>query len=691
MKPLQVLPWGVHSRLALGAYQHGPKPVALAQEAIELWRKPLHQLLRTQEHPETEGMPEGVQLAYMPRPLPSLSGTLPFSGIRKRLAAQRQQEKKDEQEKRAAEKEGKAREQQAREQQKRQASEVRQVQAQRGGLPVLLRKAADLRRILRANQPHEAAHRKALDQARKPLGGASAQGLNADAYISSIKGSALREDETVPGERASAEAAQRALESIKALSLKVQDGDSGIGEAGRDAGVDTAELWQNVKQALGSGLDSGVTANANPLIKQLTQEIREQGWQPHHDDMLYALTQERLSLKSGGDDKAELDYYKKQLLAALENERHAHDAREEFEKSGKTKTRVNEMTDGDWQEDSFAEPDNNFQPYLKQGIGYQEEVACLMVHDNDPGGAGQCQCCGMFVPSHLDDHVDSLTGNTVRLCPMCNATEHLDWAGLHQSGRMVWAPGIPQAFFTQVVTLCILAVSHLRDADELEAIEEVLGDPNFPGLLPDKASLLQALELQGVPEDRLEEVLQAKLKRKQQLRRRLQCDEEDTGRPDLKSLSEHIGNLYDRLEELSQPLRDLLGGQDGVLDVSDPLFYAEQLRAEGFSPEEVRLLRKKHDAILEKQAAHERDMEGKAASERTALEWTSEEKQTLQSVGSLVTALQGIEGLRYLPDPAWWAPLVLGPWRKQLEEDLPPARWRDFIPEMPALARNVHK
>ena len=38
MKPLQVLPWGAHSRLALGAYQHGPKPVTLVQEAIELWR-----------------------------------------------------------------------------------------------------------------------------------------------------------------------------------------------------------------------------------------------------------------------------------------------------------------------------------------------------------------------------------------------------------------------------------------------------------------------------------------------------------------------------------------------------------------------------------------------------------------------------------------------------------------------------
>lgn len=422
------------------------------------------------------------------------------------------------------------------------------------------------------------------------------------------------------------------------------------------------QLLATLNISLTQGL-AGAEAETSAEVLELSKDLRENGYQPRHDQLLTELYQEREMLKVKlADPKAELGETSLICLRLLEAEKNAADARKEPEKKGRMK--VNEMDDSAYPEPVLSSQENDFAAYRDSpnALGLQEDSSVLLADSvfPDPRGSGQCDGCGLEVPTHLESHVDLFSGRTVRLCPMCHCAEHLDFTGFQRAGRMVWAPSLPQSFFSLLTVLALMSLDITRVKEQFETLGELLESDN------PHANLKRLL-----PEGTTDEAVSRELKiAKDQYDsyKKKYAPEDPALQPGLFEISERIRSLHVLLEQQSTPLIGLFGADPEHLDPTDPLFIAEQLKAEGFLPENVQRLREEFDALDLKDAKGNPVM--------------SEDDRKLHGahVARMDAQLARLDGLRFMPDLSYFAPLVLGPWKAALQAQLPLEQWALYFP-----------
>lgn len=652
-KTVQIPAWGILSKYDPAGNAGSPERI---QKDIAKRRGDAGSLLAPVD---TSSLPKGVKLAYRLKPLPSLSETIPFSGYRNRRNLWKEDLRKKE-------------------------VEEAQQEAQRAAAsaPTLRNKAKaaltagpkQLKDIIEAGMKLQSLRLKGIEkqeqQSKQMMGGSRAAGLHFETVHELVKGKKEKQTSRLQERREEVEEVEedQAFDNQALLDAIENPLDS----------RQKANLLQTVKAGLKSGLQ-GVKNEEDPVLIQISKEIKELGWQEEHNDMLEELYSKRQYIKSvKNDSRAELDESDFRLLNLLENERNAHQAQQTHKKSGGgSLLKVNEMDDSEYDEENESSLENNFKPYLESATPYQENVSSYMTDMTfeDPDGGGQCQSCGMMIPSHMDEQFDALTGQSVHICPICNACEHLDWAGLQRAGKMIWAPSIPQSFLSQLTVLVVMTVGVLRDIDLMDKLRDSLfeGDEE-KGYTPLSQTKREAiLREHGVPAEKAADLVRKNLAKLEAIEERLGITrDQPDGSITIREIAESIKTLYDMLYYADMPLQDFFGGNGSNFDASDPLFYAEQMRAEGFFAQEINSLRKRHAELLKK-IGNSSDGYDKLS---------KEEKKVFRDVGGLARSLLNLDGLRFLPDPAWWAPLIQGPWQGMLNKNFPPEKWKDFVPEI---------
>lgn len=742
--PVQIHDWGIAS--ALDAFVP-PAPYAakkLIDDAVEHERRMLVGPFSLFSIPQKE-LPEGFVASYVVRPMPSLTPHVPFSGIRTRLKA-----RDDEQKKRL---------------QEQQQEAARQARLSRQATSIFKRGIQESERLMQKAQhlkKNLAAARVAGTEAaaHEPMGGFSAQGIHADALQQAVGqpldgngssdagnappsgmddlirrslrhalGELLEDDLQEPdvvheqpqqhGQRDGSQEKpfhvqdEKLMAGMKGASdtspAQPQDGseaaaagpkkDAAHGNSRGDAldwlinqrdnpqPGDAGYLMSVMKRAL-SQQWQGVNQAESRKLLEVANDIYRHGWQKKHEQMLEELIFRRADLKKmTGRLKEELPEDDLRLLNILEAARAGAKAEADYRNSAAAgrQLRVNELPDSAYEEPAHSTPENGFPSYQsqleKEGISQtqpdgQRLAALMFLRDKDPGGGGQCRSCGMSVPSHLDECEDIFTGDKLQLCPICNCVEHLDWAGFQGAGRMIWAPAVPQAFLSQLCVLSVMAADVLRlDAEKQtlendlfpeEEAEEDMSDNDYEMLRNLRPLHLDRLRSANVSEDDAPQVLEMFYRRYKQLRRFFAPPPGNSFR--LNDFAERIQLFYSELSNMTLPLVSYFGGRDDSgVNVTSPLFYAEMLRGEGFFEGHVRELRSRHAQVMEKR--------------KSAAPLDDDDRNAMREISEMYRAIEGLGGLRFLPDPVWWAPLVKGPWSASLMRTHGPQRWAHFFPE----------
>jgi intracellular multiplication protein IcmJ len=95
----------------------------------------------------------------------------------------------------------------------------------------------------------------------------------------------------------------------------------------------------------------------------------------------------------------------------------------------------------------------------------------------------QCRFCGFVSPKwmeifHVDgDHKNNARENLVTACPLCHQCDHLDVAGLHKGGKIIWLPELDQGSLNLLCIAIFIAVFRDRDfAQSAREMYEMLSD-----------------------------------------------------------------------------------------------------------------------------------------------------------------------------------------------------------------------
>ena len=453
--PVQIHDWGIAS--ALDAFVP-PAPYAakkLIDDAVEHERRMLVGPFSLFSIPQKE-LPEGFVASYVVRPMPSLTPHVPFSGIRTRLKA-----RDDEQKKRL---------------QEQQQEAARQARLSRQAASIFKRGIQESERLMQKAQrlkKNLAAARVAGTEAaaHEPMGGFSAQGIHADALQqavgqplngngSSDAGNAppsgmddliqrslrhalgeLSEDDLQEpdvfheqlqqhGQRDSSQGEASHVQDEKLMTgmrgasdtgpAQPQDGSEAAAagpkqdaEHGNSRGDaldwlidqrdnpkpgDAGYLMSVMKRAL-SQQWQGVNQAESRKLLEVANDIYRHGWQKEHEQMLEELIFRRADLKKmTGQLKEELPEDDLRLLNMLEAARAGAKAEADYRNSAAAsrQLRVNELPDSAYEEPAYSTPEDGF-------LSYQSQLEKEGISQTQPDGQRLAALATFFI-YNIDSH-----------------------------------------------------------------------------------------------------------------------------------------------------------------------------------------------------------------------------------------------------------------------------------------------